>query len=278
MSMPATSTASSGPAGSHFEGQIGAFYLLSMLSDAPPRGLPGTVIDRVEFQQANMGRPLDDVIVHAHDVARNAAVLEIQVKRGITFAPSDVVFREVVGQIVKASRRTDFLSTRYELAIAIAKGSRKLDGSYQEVLMLARQIGDAAAFMSKLRLPGAANDDMRTFVQTFRSHLRDEGSPDDDATTWQLLRRLQILVFDFTALGSASEELARERAARVLHADEVSRAGAFWKNLIELALDIAIAGGDRTRETLIASLALLSYRFAGERRHASARGTNGSLW
>ena len=271
MSVGATSTASSGPAGSHFEGQVGAFYLLSMLSGAPPRGLPETIIDRVALQQANMGRPLDDVIVHAHDVAGNSAVLEIQVKRGITFAPSDSVFREVVGQIVQASRRTDFFSTRYELAIAIAKGSRKLDGSYQEVLMLARQIGDAAAFMGKLRLAGAANDDMRTFVQTFRSHLCDAGSSDDDATIWRLLRRLQILAFDFTAPGSACEELARERVARVLHADDVPRAGALWKNLVELALDIAIAGGDRTREMLIASLALLSYRFAGERRHASAR-------
>ena len=271
MSMQATSTASSGPAGSHFEGQVGAFYLLSMLSGAPPRGLPGTVIDRVALQQANMGRPLDDVIVHAHDVAGNTTVLEIQVKRGITFTPSDPVFREVVGQIVKASRRTDFFSTRYELAIAIAKGSRKLDGSYQEILMLARQIGDAAAFMSRLRLAGAANDDMRTFVQTFRSDLRAAGSPDDETTVWQLLRRLQILAFDFTVPGSASEELARERVARVLHADDVPRAGALWKNLVEHALEIAIAGGDRTRETLISSLAPLSYRFAGERRHTSAR-------
>ena len=40
----ATSTLASGPAGSHFEGQIGAFYLLSMLSGAPPRGLPPDVI------------------------------------------------------------------------------------------------------------------------------------------------------------------------------------------------------------------------------------------
>jgi len=52
------------PAGTHFEGQVGAFYLLAMFSEAPPRGLPGAKIDRIALQLANAGRPLDDVIVH----------------------------------------------------------------------------------------------------------------------------------------------------------------------------------------------------------------------
>ena len=271
MSEGVTSTLAGGPAGAHFEGQVGAFYLLAMLSGAPPRGLPGTIIERVALQQANTGRPLDDVVIHAHDISGNKAVLEIQAKRAITFAPADPVFRKVVGQIVKVSQREDFLTLRYELAIATTKGSRKIDGAYQDVLMLARQIGDAATFATQIDLTGAANDDMRAFVRTFRSHLQDEGSPDDDTTTWQLLRKLQILTFDFTATGSASEELARERAAHLLHGDDVSRAGALWGNLVELAIDVAKSGGDRTRETLLQSLAPLGFRLAGDRRHATAR-------
>src|ERR1039458_3560404 len=83
------SPAASGPAGSLFEGQVGAFFLLSLLVHAEPRGLPGTIIDRVEFQRAPEGHPLDDVIVHAHDAQGKPAVLEIQVKKGITFARSE---------------------------------------------------------------------------------------------------------------------------------------------------------------------------------------------
>ena len=41
--------------------------MLSMLTGAEPRGLPGTTIDRNEMQRAAEGRPLDDVIVKAHD-------------------------------------------------------------------------------------------------------------------------------------------------------------------------------------------------------------------
>ena len=119
MTTNATSPASSGPAGPHFEAQVGAHYLLSMLTGTEPRGLPGTAIDRIEFQRASEGRPLDDVIIHAHDGRGSPAVLEIQVKRSISFAPADPVFRAVVDQIVEASRRSDFWNSRYELAIAM---------------------------------------------------------------------------------------------------------------------------------------------------------------
>ena len=91
---------------------MGASYLLAMLVGAEPRGLPGTTIDRVAFQRAAEGNPLDDVIVYAHDALGKAATLEVQVKKGITFAASDKIFREVVGQIVEASRKPDLLTTR----------------------------------------------------------------------------------------------------------------------------------------------------------------------
>ena len=124
------SPASSGPAGPHFEAQVGAAYLLALLTAGEPRGLPGMVIDRIELQRASEGRPLDDVIVHAHDGSGATAVLEIQVKREIVFSPADKVFRDVVQQIAAAARRPDFLTSRYELAVATAKTSAKISGPY----------------------------------------------------------------------------------------------------------------------------------------------------
>jgi hypothetical protein len=241
------------------------------LTGAEPRGLPGTTIERIELQRAAEGHPLDDVIVHAHDAGGNTAVLEIQVKRSITFAPSDSVFRAVVTQIAETTRLAEFRTHRYELAIAIARTSRKIDGAYQDVLTWARQLLSAATFFERIERPGSANDDMRTFVRTFRSHLHDAGAADDDETVWQLLRKLQILVFDFTAQGSASEELARERAVRALHPDDVPRAETLWTTLIELALQIAASAGERNREALINELVRRSFRLTADRRHSSAR-------
>jgi hypothetical protein len=266
-----TSPASSGPAGSHFEGQVAASYLLAMLTRAEPRGLPSTSIDRVEFQRAHENHPLDDVIVHAHDASGHPAVLEVQVKRTITFAPSDPVFQSVVQQIAEAARRPGFWTSRHELAVATAHTSRKIAGPYQDVLTWARQLDSHTIFMARIERPGSANDDMRTFVGTFRSHLALAGSPIDDETVWKLLSRLQILVFDYTAPGSAHEDHAKERAARALHPDEAPGAGALWATLVELALETAASGGDRTRDRLVEDLVRRSFRFSGDRRYANAR-------
>ena len=58
-----SSPTSTGPAGAHFEGKVGAHYLLSLLVGAQPRGLRGMTIDRVELQRASQGMYLDDVII-----------------------------------------------------------------------------------------------------------------------------------------------------------------------------------------------------------------------
>ncbi|MGD0959746.1 MAG: hypothetical protein ABSB19_08060 [Methylomonas sp.] len=144
------SPASSGPAGSIFEGQVAATYLLSMLIGSEPRGLPGTIIDQVKLQRAEDGYPLDDVIICAHDEFGEPATLEIQVKRSISFAPHDRVFKKIVEQIAKVSIKPEFWIQRYELAIATAQTSRQIDHSYLEVLNWARNVGDAATFFARI--------------------------------------------------------------------------------------------------------------------------------
>lgn len=265
------SPAAAGPAGSHFEGQVGAQYLLTMLVGAEPRGLPGTLIDRVEFQRAAEGHPLDDVIVHAHDAHGQPAVLEVQVKRSITFAPGDPVFRDVVEQVAKVARQDDIWTSRHELAVATSKASWKIDGPYQDVLSWTRRLGSAAVFFERLGRKGSANDDMRAFVETFRAHLKHFDTPSDDETVWLLLRRFQILRFDYTAEGSESEYLANERAVRALHPDQARRAGALWTELIERAIRIASVGGETTPADLSAELKSLSFRLSGQRRFTTAR-------
>lgn len=266
-----TSAASSGPAGPHFEGQVAAYYLLSLLTGSQPRGLSGTTLERIELQRASEGYPLDDVIIHAHDAQGAKAVLAIQAKRRIFFVPSDPVFHAVVGKIAETSRHIDLRNGRYEFAIAIARTSYKIDGAYQNVLARARGLGSASDFVERINRTGSGNDDMRRFVQTFRTHLSDVGVSDDDEAVWRLLRRLQILTFDFTAPGSASEELAKERAAGALHSDETHRGPSLWASLIELALRIASDGGDRTHDRLLEDLGAQSFRLVGMRRFASAR-------
>jgi len=84
---------------------------------------------------------------------------------------------------------------------------------------------------------------MRDFVDVFRADLAAVGAPTDDETVWRLLRRFQILVFDFVSLGSDYEHRARERARFALTADQANRGSELWPVLIEDAGACARAGG-----------------------------------
>lgn len=265
-----SSPLSTGPAGPHFEAKVGAHYLLSMLVEAPARGLPGTTIDRVEMQRAPQSMHLDDVIVRAHDRTGKAAILEIQVKRTITFAPKDPIFKEVVEQIARAVAEPDFWTTNHQLGIATSATSRKIGGPYQDVLTWVRQIGDAKTFMKQIERKSVTSPDARAFVSTFRSNLEEAGAPHDDEAVWKILKRLYILTFDFTAPDSSAQELAQERCARALEPSDAGRAPDLWKALIEIALDAASAAGDRDRTRLLEELRQAKFRLAPASSNAAA--------
>lgn len=251
-----------GGAGPQFEAKVGAFYALSLLSGGEPRGVPGATIRTVEFQQRVAGHPLDDIVIKAINRDGSAATLEIQVKRSLTFTLSDGEFRQVVGQIWEAAQRTDFESTRYGLAAAIARTTTRIERACQEVLHWARQVPDGATFAEHIGRPGFASNEMREFVEVFRANLALAGAPTDDETVWRLLRRFQILVFDFESPGSDYEHRARERAGWLLSPDQADRAADLWSALIEYVGDSARAAGAKTRPELVSALqAERGYRF-----------------
>jgi len=235
-----------------------------MLLDVDPRGLPGSRIQTIQFQRADEGNPLDDVIVKAHDKAGNRATLEVQVKRSITFTPTDPIFLKVTRQIKEASETPGFWISNHQLAIGVARTTERIEKSYQDVLTWARNFETSTAFHARLARPGAGNGPMRTFVETFRKNLADSGGESDDESVWLLLRRLQILVFDFTATGSASIELMQERAVRALHLSQANRANELWTSLTDLSQQIASNGGEISRASLIEELKK-TYHLANQR-------------
>lgn len=263
-----TSPASTGGSGALFEAQVGAAYLLSMLLEVDARGLPNCRIESIRLQRGQEGYPLDDVIIQGQHRSGKAAALEIQVKRSITFAPSDQILQDVVKQVKKAMENPAFWTSHHQLAVAIARTTQRIETAYQDVLSWARNIENAATFHARINRQGEASDAMRGFVATFRGNLKATGAPDDDETVWKILRRFHILVFDFTASDSASVELMHERALRALDSGGTDEARNLWSRLTELALEIAVNAGHRTRESLMADLA--SFRLAPSRNNRKA--------
>ena len=180
------SPAATGNAGPQFEAKVGAFYLLALISSAEPRGLPGATIRTVEFQQRGSGRPLDDVIVHATNADGSPAVLEIQAKRSLTFTASDVEFEDVVAQMWEAAQKAEFGTSRYELAVAIARTTTRVEHACQEVLHWARQLPDGATFTAHINSREICLRGNAGFLAVFRANLARVGASTDDKTVWEL--------------------------------------------------------------------------------------------
>ena len=239
-----------GPAGALLEGKAGGFYLLSLLANGEPRGLPGSSIEKVSFQQAAFGYPLDDIVVHARNADGTPAFLEVQSKRSLTFTTSDEAFQDVVRQMWAASTKQEFRAARYELAVAIGKTTTRIESDCQEVLYWARELPDAAAFKAHIGKEGFSSPGMRSFVSVFKQNLKLAGAPEDDELVWQVLRRFQILVFDFQSHGADHAHQARERCRTVLAAEQAGRSGDLWAVLSNGAMHSAAAAGSKERPAL----------------------------
>ena len=113
---------------------------------------------------------------------------------------------------------------------------------------------DANAFYTRLERPGAANNAMRTFVEVFRANLAEAGYESDNDTLWRILRRTQILQFDFDSEASATNELMREQSLRALNESDAKDALNLWFRLTALAQDMATVGASRKRADLISEL------------------------
>ncbi len=262
---------STGPAGADFEARVGATQILAMLKGAHARGLPDVIIDRVEFQRAADGFPLDDVVVHGRDASGAPATLQIQVKREISFSPNDGVFKDVVGEMAEAIKARAFFAGRNIIAIATAKATGHITGTYQDLLSRARNHTSAGAFMRHLGTRKLYSDDMRIFVATLRGHLKAHGAKYDDETVWQILRRLHIHFYDFLAKeGSENEANARSRAADILHADAKAEASNLWDALIIRTMELAADGGEATKQSLTEHFRS-RFQFEGDPRYHAVR-------
>lgn len=268
----AASPAAAGPSGALVEGHVGAQYLLPLLSGGEARGLPGIVVTRVGFQRAGLNNPMDDVIVTGHDRHGVSATLEIQAKRTIAFTAGDDTFKDVVARACRAVAKPEFRATRYELAVAIARTSTKIEQHIQDVLKWARDYQDAAGFFARLNQPGAAHQSMRDFAGVFRGQMREARAAHDDAAVHLLLSRFQVLAFDLEQPSSICALLARERCALLLAPQDAGRAGDLWDSLQQIALQVDAAGGDLDAPALRHRVVSeRGYRLAGDRRFFVAR-------
>lgn len=241
-----SSPRSTGPAGPQFEAKVGTHYALALLANTEPLGLPGAVIDRLEFQRGGQGHPLDDVIVRGATPQGEDRCLEVQVKRSMAFTENDANFQSVVDGIVRARK----IDPDRRFAVAIERTTGVIENGVQEALELAQQTIDAASFRKLLETPGRSNKDMRTFVAAFRALLVAKDETGDDVL-YDILRSFSVLTFDYARPNSMAEHYDRLRARHL--ASEKSGAD-LYDSLFGLVLRADAIGGELNRDELVRKL------------------------
>jgi len=241
-----TSPRASGPAGSQFEAKVATHYALAVLAQTEAFGLPGAIVDRLEFQRSGQGHPLDDIIIKGTSQAGDRCCLEVQAKRSISFTKGNDNFASIVADIIE-SRKTD---PARRFAVAIERTSGPIENGVQETLELSRHSTDADTFLMLLGTPGRGNPDMRNFVDAFKKHLADNDQTDEN-TLFEILKSLSVLTFDYARPHSIAEHHDRLRARRLAsHTGQ----GNPYDVLFGWMLRSDAIGGETDRAHLIKSL------------------------
>lgn len=241
-----SSPRSTGPAGGQFETKVGTHYALALLANTEPLGLPGAVVDRLEFQRGGQGHPLDDVIVRGVTPQGENRCLEVQIKRSMAFTENDANFQSVVDGIVRARE----IEPDRRFAVAIERTTGVIENGVQEVLELAQQTIDAASFLKLLETPGRSNKDMRAFVAAFRALLEAKDETGDDVL-YDILRSFSVLTFDYARPNSMAEHHDRLRAR---HLAFEKSGGDLYDSLFGLVLRADAIGGELNRDELVRKL------------------------
>ena len=241
-----SSPRATGPAGSQFEAKIGTHYALALLANTEPFGLPGVVVDRLEFQRGGQGHPLDDVIARGTTPRGEGRCLEIQVKRSMAFTENDANFASTVNGIVRARK----IEPDRRFAVAIERTTGAIENGVQEALELAQQTNGAASFLKLLKTPGRGNKEMRAFVAAFKVHLAANGENGDDVL-YDVLRSFSVLTFDYSRPHSIAEQHDRIRARQLVSEKDGADP---YDVLFGLVLRADAIGGELNRSELVRKL------------------------
>jgi hypothetical protein len=241
-----TSPRAAGPAGPQFEVKVATHYALALLAQTEAFGLPGAIIDRLEFQRSGLGHPLDDIIVKGTTRTGEQRCLEVQAKRSMSFSEGDKNFLTVVAAIVEGRKK----DPGRRFAVALERTSGPIENGVQEALELSRHATDAQSFMTLLNTRGRGNQDMRRFVGALKNHLVDHGCRTDD-TVFEVLKSFSVLAFDYARPNSIAEHHDRRRAQQL--ASAASQAN-LYDVLFGLILRSDAIGGETNRGHLIDAL------------------------
>lgn len=255
-----TSPFATGGYGGRYENAAGAYFLSLLLSHQPLTS-PGSAIRWVAFQRGPQGALLDDVVLSFDD----GATIELSIKAGVKVQAANTELRETLERAWHVFRNKPENAFYGLVAPSTARGIDSL----QRLAFLASEHSEASEFARIAFAPGTSGQEHRERFDAVRTILDGAaGASIDDATFYQFLRRLRVIVLDLN-LPASTHLAALLTALQGFQGIDAAEALLLYAKLVQLTQDAEIGGGAIDRPALIRRLRAANVQF-GESRDYKA--------
>lgn len=247
---------STGGGGFRFEDRVTAYYAATMLAEVSSRGLIGEHPISIATQRAQLGDPLDDIIITGRTVGGENTKLSLQLKSNITLTKANAEWRACIVSAWETVFSDSFKANFDHVGVALATLPARYDAHYRPVLNWARYSHDGADFIARINLKDFSNQTRAQFVSDIREIAKTHvGRAPTDDEIWRLLRSFVILHFDFNAEASSADESAAIAVLQTfLSSDDRSRSRDIWNALNVYTSQIIPAAGSLSRDQILERL------------------------
>lgn len=242
----AVSPFSTGPGGSRFELLVAEFYMSAMLKGELPLGFEeGGLIFSIALQQRNKDNPVDDIVIKTEKGS-----LSIQVKHKIQFTNNkpkpnrkSPEFYDALLQCWKWYNDQNFHKGIDNFGIAFNESSfpKKSRNDIDETIKWAKTEISVKSYLKQLR----KYKEKSKYFLIFQDLLSDISKTHiDDEATWNFLRHLIFLPFDFGQTSSHSYNELLNKLIYIAKLHSAEKAKILQTSLYDLATVYAISGGE----------------------------------
>lgn len=192
------STFLSGGGGFTYEDHIGAFYLSALLKEGYIFGLNNYQIEKISFQQANQGNPLDDFVIVGKNGIQKAK-LSLQAKHNISFG-ENTEFKNIIRSCVELFKSTHFAIGKDKFGIIVGVFNKDIDHHYKKLNELANNTTTPNEFET---LIDEQSETTKQFYELIKQILSEKHTEDIEQL-WDFCKSFVILYLQHSEPSSLS--------------------------------------------------------------------------
>jgi len=248
----ASTTTSTGGAGTLFEQHVDATFLSLLLVRGIPPVLTDCNVVEVDLQAERLGYSTDDVLVVGTTAAMRQRRLLCQTKLGFTVSAADEECTKAIVDFWRDFHNQDGFSESVDrFALITLRGTNVL-GHFSTLLENARASRDAAEFQRRLATPGLLHATAKRHYGEIRAILdreeRREVAPEE---VWRFLKLIHVLSYDLNTASRQTEAIYKTLLAHsVTSGDPLGAADETWNSLLLIAGEGMAYGTNYRRENL----------------------------